>query len=119
MFIVQRINLLSEELTQTFASLPGSLKSVKANHPGGPLALQAFLRNRINGPGESSLLVALAGTGPKSSPIPAVNSLSGPGSGPTATLYTSQALSAIETSRAATLNATSYLVNKTFKHNQH
>jgi hypothetical protein len=106
-FIVQRLNLLGQQLTRTFTQLPGSLNRLPNAAPGGSIVLQSFLRTRITGNSPDSLRVALAGP---NNPIPPVMT-----SGTTATLYTSQAISAIETARTSTQNGVGFLLNRTFK----
>lgn len=110
-FIVQRLNLLSEQLTRSFTQLPGSLTRIHGARLGGSFVLQVFLRTRITGMSSDSLRIALAGASPRSGVIPPLGSVSGGA----ATLYTDEALTAIETARAATLNATSFLIRGTFK----
>lgn len=108
-YIIQRLNLMSQQLVKTFTHVPGSLNMLPGAGPGGSTALQIFLRRYINGPTPTSLATALAGTGGHN-PIPPSNT-----TGTTATLYTTQALAAIETARAATLNSVSFLINHTFR----
>ena len=112
-YITQRLNLLSQQLTRVFVQLPGSLNRLKGSSfggGGGSIVLQTFLRNRVTGNGASSLHRALVGTTGRNT-IP--NSI--PVGDLTATLYTSQVLAAIETSRTATLNSSNFLLNSTFK----
>lgn len=114
LYVVQRLNLLAEQLTHTFTYLPNSLNRIPSSSgPGGSPVLQVFLRRQITGGSSSSLLRALVGTGQNANnlPIPAVGTMKGTA----ATLYTAQSLSAIDATRAATLNAVGYLLNNTFK----
>lgn len=106
-YIVQRTNLLAQQLTRTFAQLPGSLNRLPSSS-GSATVLASFLQNRINGAASPSLRASLAG-GARGNTIPVP-----PVSGPAATLYTYQAISAIETARTATLNSASFLIHHTF-----
>jgi hypothetical protein len=112
-FIVQRVDLLSQELTNVFVQLPGG---VRGGGPNGSALVQSYLRQRINGPGQSTLVRQLAGLGAQEAaariPDPSVT-------GPAATLYTSSVLTTINASRAATLNASGYLLNSTFAKHRH
>lgn len=105
-FLVQRVNLLAQELTNVFVQLPGG---VRRGSPNGPPVVQSFLRQRINGPASSTLTTQLAGRGPSQNQIPNANT-----AGSAATLYTSFALTTIDTARATTLNASGYLLKGTF-----
>lgn len=112
-FITQRLNLLNQELTRIFVQVPGGLNRISSSQ-GNSLVVQSFLRNRINGPGQLSLERALIGRPTPNGTggvIPLVGTVSGSG----ITLYTNQALAAIDSARAATINATSFLLNDTFK----
>jgi hypothetical protein len=104
-YIVESLGLLDQKLTRTFTTLPGSSAKHPSTSPNGSTVLQDFLAKQINGKSQSNLLLSLAGTNVKNSPIPPIGT-----SGPVATLYTEQALSAIETARAATLNQTDFLI---------
>jgi hypothetical protein len=106
-YIEQRLNLLAQQLIRTFTQLPGSLNRLPGAPPGGSYVLQVFLRDKINGTTAGSLRTALAGN--KVIPAP------GTVTGGAATLYTEQALGAIETARAATLNASTFLLRHTFQ----
>jgi len=110
--VVQRLNVLSQQLTHTFTYLPNSLNRVSSAGPSGSAVLQVFLRKQITGNGSESLLRALVGVQNQANPpIPAVGTMTGD----SATLYTTQSLSAIDASRAATLNAVNFLLHNTFK----
>lgn len=106
-YVVQRVNLLAEQLTRTFALLPGSLNRLPPSS-GSTTVLASFLQTRINGATSTSLRTSLIG-GPRSGAIPIT-----PISGPAATLFTYQAISAIETARTATMNSASFLIHHTF-----
>lgn len=109
MFIRQRTNLLATELTRTLARVPGSLQTLSGsarNQTGSRVVLQAFLRARIDGPGRNSLLGNLGNN--------RFVMLASQANNQSATLVTYQALTAIETARTNTLNAVTFLVNKTF-----
>lgn len=113
-YIGERLNLLTQELTRAFIHVPGSLNRVASTNQGTSLVVQAFLRNRISGPGQLSLQRALIGRptpGGAGGAIPLVGTVTGP----TITLYTNQALASIDSARAATVNATTFLLNDTFK----
>ncbi len=107
----QSVQLLSQELTRTFARLPGSLVYIKdasqrSSHGGSSVVLQAILFSRINGgTGSGSLLDTLN----SSAVVPAT-----PPTGASATLYTLTATNAIQTARVSMINAVRYLVNHTF-----
>jgi len=112
-FIVQRVDLLAQELTNVFVQLPGG---VRRGGPNGSSLVQSYLRQRINGPGRATLVVQLAGRSVRDVanliPPPATT-------GPAATLYTNSVLTAVEASRAATLNASGFLLKSTFtKHHR-
>lgn len=107
-YVVQRIGLLSAELTRTFSHLPQALNRVSTSSPGGSLAVRSFLRSRIDGTSGNTLQVALT------SGIPEVTTKNA-----AATLYTDQALTAIESARATTLNATSFLLRHSFHIGRH
>ena len=112
-YVRQRVEQLSGQLTRIMSHLPGSLNRLPPSFSGGgSIVLDSFLRTRINGNGRASLMTALVG--PRSPAIPPT-----PASGPSATIYTDQAISAIETARTATLLGASFLLNKTFKHIHH
>jgi len=112
-YVSQRVELLAAQLTRIFAHVPGSLNPLQTSTPGGTIVLQSFLRTRINGLGRSSLLMALEGRrGLGSGALPP------PGTtGTTATLYTDQAISAIETARTASLNSVGFLYSRSFQNN--
>jgi len=110
-YVTQRIELLATQLTRIFAHVPGSLNPLQTSTPGGPVVLQSFLRTRINGLGRSSLLMSLVGRrglGNGALPPPGTT-------GTTATLYTDQAISAIETARTASLNSVGFLYSHSFQ----
>ena len=109
--VQQRIDLLSEQLTQVFVRLPSATKGGAAGSPRGSMPLQSFLRTRVNGNGDSSLLRNLVGPPDAANVIPP--STSEPN---VAALFTASSLNAIETARAATVNATGYLIRGTFSH---
>lgn len=111
-FVVQRVELLAQELTNLFVQLPGG---IRRGGPNGSTVVQSFLRQRITGPGQDSLSLQLAGRGPRNTPIPLISEVSGAG----ATLYTTSALTTINTARAATLNASGYLLKSTFAKGKH
>jgi selenocysteine lyase/cysteine desulfurase len=110
-FVGQRVNLLAAQLTRVFAHIPGSLSLLQTSSSGGPVVLQNFLRTRINGDDRSSLLTALVGRGSLVGAVPPYNA-----SGPTATLYTDQATTAIETAQATTINCVAFLYSQSFQH---
>ena len=112
-FIVQRIELLSQELTNVFVQLPGG---VNRGGPNGSTIVQSYLRRRITGPARTTLVMQLAGRGPRDAAnlIPAPTTMGSP-----ATLYTSSVLATIDASRAATLNASGYLLKSTFAKHHH
>lgn len=107
-FVNERTDLLASQLTRIFAKVPGSLDPLDTSSPGGPVVVQAFLRTRINGLGPNSLLQKLNGR--RSSAIPPTNV-----SNNAATLYAEQAISAIETTRSATLNSVGFLFSQSFQ----
>jgi hypothetical protein len=110
-FVRQRVALLSAQLTRIFAHVPGSLDLLQTSSSGGPVVLQNFLRTRINGGSARSLLVALDGRNGNGGAIPP------PGAtGTTATLYTDQAITAIETARAVTVNCVGFSYGRAFQH---
>ncbi|AMV37292.1 hypothetical protein [Planctomyces sp. SH-PL62] len=109
--VEQRISLLSEQLTQVFVQLPRATKQVSSGAPQGSIALQSFLRSRVSGNGVSSLQRNLVGPPNSTNVIPPADSPQN-----VATLYTASSLNAIETARAATVNATGYLIRGTFSH---
>jgi len=109
-YVTQRVELLATQLTRIFAHVPGSLNRLQTSSPGGPVVLQSFLRTRINGLGRTSLLTSLVGrrgVGNGALPPPGTT-------GTTATLYTDQAISAIETARTASLNSVGFLYSRSF-----
>jgi hypothetical protein len=106
-YIQQRLNLLSQQLIRTFTQLPDSLN----RPPKGSYAIQVFLRNNVTGTSPATLRTALAGN----RAIPSIGTVTGGA----ATLYTEQALGAIESTRAATLNAATYLLKSTFQSGHH
>jgi hypothetical protein len=106
-FIAQRIELLAQQLTRIFVQIPGGTTRLPVGNPGGSIVLQAYLRSHITGTGAGTLHTALLGS---AAPIPNPGVLSGGA----ATLYTDQALFAIETARTATLNAVGFLLRHTF-----
>jgi hypothetical protein len=110
-YVNQRVELLAAQLVRIFAHIPGSLDRLQTSTPGGPVVLQSFLRTRINGEGRTSLLMSLIGRrGLRSSALPP------PGTtGTTATLYTDQAISAIETARTASINSAAFLFSHSFQ----
>jgi hypothetical protein len=110
-FILQRIDLLGQELTGVFTQLPGGTRRVTGGGPNGSILVQSFLRQRITGNGASTLSRQLAGSnqGNFASLVPSVGT-----TGSEATLYTSSALTSIATARAATINASGYLLKSTF-----
>lgn len=112
-FIVQRVDLLAQELTNVFVQLPGG---VQRGGPNGSTVVQSYLRQRINGPGRTTLAMQLAGRGARDAAglIPPPDT-----TGPAATLYTSSVLATIDASRAATLNASGYLLKSTFAKPHH
>jgi hypothetical protein len=109
-YVAQRVKLLAAQLTRIFAHVPGSLQPAPTSSPGGPVVVQNFLRTYINGPASTSLLVALEGRSAGNGAIPPPGT-----SGPTATLYTDQALSAIATARTITLNSIGFLISHSFQ----
>jgi hypothetical protein len=110
-YVNQRVELLAAQLTRIFAHVPGSLNRLQTSTPGGPVVLQSFLRTRINGLGRTSLLVSLNGRrGVGSSALPPAGT-----TGTTATLYTDQAISAIETARTASINSAAFLFSHSFQ----
>jgi hypothetical protein len=108
-FVAQRVELLAAQLTRIFAHVPGSLNRLQTSSSGGPVVVQAFLRTRINGNSSTSLLRALEGGGGSTGAIPPAGT-----TGPTATIYTDQAISAIETARTVSLNSVGFLYGKSF-----
>jgi hypothetical protein len=108
-FVTQRVELLAAQLTRIMAHVPGSLKRLQTSSSGGPVVIQVFLRTRINGNSGSSLISALRGSGGGNGAIPPIGT-----TGPATTLYTDQAISAIETARTATLNSIGFLYGKAF-----
>lgn len=112
-FTRQRIGLLSQELVRTMSRLPGSLQRIGNLHQrsvrgNSDTVLQGFLYTRIDGPVDStnSLLATLNADGLVPNPKPDAAS---------ATLYTLTATNAIETARAATINAIKSLIGGSFK----
>ncbi len=108
-FVAQRIDLLAAQLTRTFAHVPGSLTRLQTSSSGGPVVVQAFLNTRINGTSRTSLLEALEGGRGNPGAIPPAGT-----SGPTATIYTDQAISAIETAQTSSLNSLGFLYGGSF-----
>jgi hypothetical protein len=108
-YVNQRIQLLAAQLTQIFTHVPGSLNQLKVSTPGGPVILQTFLRSRIDGTSDRTLRFALLGGG-NGGAVPPVGT-----TGTTATLYTDQAITAIETSRTVTLNSVGFLYSRSFQ----
>lgn len=111
-FTEQRVGLLAQELARTLARVPGSNERIanmnQQKMNGSNVVLSGFLNRKINGTGAvgaSSLLTALTGN----AVLPAVGTT---GSG--ATLYTLAATNAIQSARAATINAIQFMVNGTF-----
>jgi hypothetical protein len=114
-FVVQRVELLAAQLTRIFAHVPGSLSRLQTSSSGGPVVVQAFLRSRINGSSSRSLLRALEGGGGNPGAIPPVRMAVSTSTIDTiATIYTDQAISAIETARTASLNSVGFLYGKAF-----
>jgi len=110
-YVTQRVELLAAQLTRIFAHVPGSLDRLQTSTPGGPIVLQSFLRTRINGFGRASLLVSLVGRrGVGTGALPPQGT-----TGTTATLYTDQAITAIETARATSLNSVGFLYSRSFQ----
>jgi hypothetical protein len=94
--------------------VPGSLSLLQTSSSGGPVVIQEFLKTRINGSSGKSLLHTLiGGSGDDTGAIPPVGT-----TGPTATLYTDEAISAIETTQTATLNSVGFLYGNSFN-NKH
>jgi hypothetical protein len=112
-YVSQRIDLLAAQLTQIFTHIPGSLNQLQPSTPGGPVILQAFLRTRINGTSERTMRFSLIGRGRNGGAIPPVDTT---GTTATATLYTDQAITAINTARIVTLNSVGFLYSNSFKH---
>jgi hypothetical protein len=112
-YVVQRLSLLSQQLTRVFTQLPGGLNRIPGSTFGGgsTLVLTSFLRTRITGNDAESLSTALARPTRGAAELPLGAALQGTA----ATLYTSQALTAIDSTRTATLNATNFLLHHTFK----
>jgi hypothetical protein len=110
-YVSQRVELLATQLTRIFAHVPGALSRSQTSSPGGPVVVQSFLRTRINGLASTNLIVALLGRRNIGGAVPPAGT-----SGTTATLYTDQAISAIETARTATLNSVGFLFSRSFKH---
>jgi hypothetical protein len=108
-YITNRLDLLDQQLVRTFSHVPGSLNRLPGAAPGGSAVLQVFLRRYITGTTRNSLRTALAGS-PQNDPIPPANT-----SGSTTTLYTSQALIAIQTAQTSTLNSVMFLIKHSFK----
>lgn len=106
-FIQQRISLLSQELVQELARVPGSLRrltsSQRSQFGNSQVYLQAFLHTRINGPGRVSLQQLLT------KQINLVPTTQGAG-----LLYTMSATNAIESARTATINAAGFVSNGNF-----
>ncbi len=94
-------------MTQIFTHVPGSLNQLKVSTPGGPVILQTFLRSRIDGTSDRTLRFALLGNG---GAVPPVGT-----NGTTATLYTDQAITAIETSRTVTISSVGFLYSRSFQ----
>jgi hypothetical protein len=109
-YVAQRIKLLSAQLTNIFAHVPGSLNTAPSSSLGGPVVLQRFLKTYINGPDPTTLLVALEGRRSGSGAIPPTGT-----TGTTSTLYTDQAVSAIATARTITLNSVGFLISHKFQ----
>ncbi len=107
-YVRQRVQLLSLDLTRTLSHVPGSFEKLSTQSPGRSVVLQAFLRNRITGNSLNSLYGNL--TNVQGGAVPPAGSTA-----TTATLYTYQALSAIETARASTINGVSLLVKHQFQ----
>lgn len=108
-FVVQRVELLAAQLTRIFAHVPGSLKRLQTSSSGGPVVVQAFLRSRINGTSSRTLLSALTDTGGAIPPLRMATTDFA------STIYTDQAISAIETARAVSLNSVGFLYGKAFE----
>jgi hypothetical protein len=109
-FTAQRVNLLAQELTRTFALLPGSFRRIKnaserANAGGSSVLFQAFLFRTITGSPASSLRSIL--TSPAVVPPPLTV-------GGNSTLFTLTATNAIQAARTATINAARFIALGTF-----
>ncbi|WP_152054370.1 hypothetical protein [Tautonia marina] len=101
----QRVNLLSQQLTQSLVRLPGVLSKDKGM---AAAPLQQFLTRRITHPRlPTSLLATLLNT---SRNIPL-----SPGA-PEAALYTLTATNAIESARVTTINASKFAISGVFRH---
>jgi hypothetical protein len=111
-FVVQRVDLLAAQLTRIFAHVPGSLNRLQTSSSGGPVVIQAFLRSRINGNSSRTLLTALTGPGGAIPPLRMAAATATIDT--TATIYTDQAISAIETARALTINSVGFLYGQAF-----
>jgi hypothetical protein len=111
-YVIQRIDLLSQQLTQTFYQLPKATRPV-AGSPRGSIVLQVFLRSQITGTQPGTLRTNLVGANFQENAqlLPAPG-----GEDNIASLYTARSLNAIETARTATINAAGYLLKGTFKH---
>ena len=115
-FTEQRVSLLAQELARTLARVPGSNERIanmnQQHNNGSNVVLSGFLNRKINGPmgsgmpGVNSLLATLT----SDAVTPAAGAT---GSG--ATLYTLAATNAIQSARAATINAIGFMVNGTFR----
>jgi hypothetical protein len=108
-FVAQRVDLLAAQLTRVFAHVPGSLTRLQTSSSGGPVVVQEFLNNRINGTTRTSLLETLEGGRGNPGAIPPAGT-----SGPAATIYTDQAISAIETAQTSSLNSLGFLYGGSF-----
>lgn len=111
-FVIQRIDLLSQQLTQIFVQLPKATRPV-AGGPRGTIVLQSFLRSRINGTQPGTLRANLVGSNFNDN----AQLMPAPGDSSSITsLYTARSLNAVETARAATINSAGFLLKGTFKH---
>ncbi|WP_337177230.1 hypothetical protein [Paludisphaera sp.] len=111
-YVLQRIDLLAQELTRTFSHLPKATRPV-AGAPRGSIVLQVFLRSQITGTQPGTLRTNLVGSNFEDN----AQLLPAPGGEENiASLYTARSLNAVETARAATTNAAGFLLRGTFKH---
>jgi len=109
-YVDQRVELLAAQLTRIFAHVPGSLNRSQTSTPGGPVIVQTFLKTRIDGVSRTSLLESLEGRSSGAGAIPPKGT-----TGTTATLYTDQAISAIETAQTSTINSVAFLYSHSFQ----
>jgi hypothetical protein len=116
-FTEQRVNLLAQELTRTLARVPGSYTRIantgQQAQNGSNVVLTGFLNRKINGTGSvgaNSLLTTLTS-----------NALLPPAgtAGAGASLYTLAATNAIQTARAASINAVRFMATGAFNNSKH